>query len=176
MEENKKHKKRSVLSLQEKLSLINEVESGTATQEMVAKKYNLSQSSVSRVLKLKKNIKQAVNESSGGVSSNRKTLRKAQQPQLEKALYAWILQQREFQNVVTNNLIRRKAEVIFEGMVDQYSDVFGSFKSSNGWLQNFSKRYRLHMLALSGEKASTDESAFEEFKVRKKQTNLLEFS
>ncbi|KAG0415785.1 hypothetical protein HPB47_007045 [Ixodes persulcatus] len=83
--------KRKVLALDIKAKIIAEVMNGEK-KKTVAKKYGISQSSLSTILKLKDSIIATV--SASGSSTAKKNLKTAAYVDVEKALFTWFTDMR----------------------------------------------------------------------------------
>lgn len=89
---------------------------------------------------------------------SRKTLRKAEYPEMETRLYAWFCTQRSRHIPISYEILSAKAKQF-------YTETFGNdnFTASRGWISNFRKRHGLRALKVCGEKLSNDQSAVEPF-------------
>lgn len=160
-------RKRVRLTLEDKRVIIQEIEQGSGTTAILGKRYKVHETTVRHIVNGKEKIFSAFANATEGISiEERKSLRGSQRPQLEQTLFAWILQERQRNHIITQDLIKEKANIFHARMIELCGDVFGEFKASSGWLQKFRQRFGLKTLALTGEKVSADEISFEEFKVR----------
>lgn len=85
-------------------------------------------------------------------------IRKAENPEVETALYNWFLQQRLAHVPVSSDLLRTKAKHFYE-RITQKDD----FLASSGWLDKFKKRHGIRFLKVCGEKLSSDVNAITPF-------------
>lgn len=85
-------------------------------------------------------------------------IRKAENPEVEAALYNWFLQQRLAHVPVSSDLLRTKAKHFYE-RITQKDD----FLASSGWLDKFKKRHGIRFLKVCGEKLSSDVNAITPF-------------
>ena len=82
---------------------------------------------------------------------NAKRLNKASfSEELNKAVYAWFTRVRT-QNIPVSGPLLQAQAVIFAKQLG-----FDEFKGSNGWLENFRKRFNIRFQSVSGEGASVD--------------------
>lgn len=88
----------------------------------------------------------------------RKTLRKAEYPEMETRLYTWFCTQRSRHVPISYEILSGKAKQF-------YTETYGNdnFRASRGWISNFRKRHGLRALKVCGEKLSNDESAVDPF-------------
>lgn len=88
----------------------------------------------------------------------RKTLRKAEYPEMETRLYAWFCSQRSRHVPISYDILSAKAKQF-------YTETYGNddFRASRGWISNFRKRHGLRALKVCGEKLSNDQSAVDPF-------------
>lgn len=90
---------------------------------------------------------------------NRKVMKKAENPELEEALYTWFLQQRNNHIPISSEILKAKAKFFYVKMTGK-----DDFSASSGWLDKFKLRHGIRYLKICGEKVSSDESAIEPFK------------
>ncbi|XP_030746168.1 jerky protein homolog-like [Sitophilus oryzae] len=88
----------------------------------------------------------------------RKTLRKAEYPEMETCLYAWFFTQRSRHVPISYEILSAKARQL-------YTETYGNdnFRASRGCISNFRKRHGLRALKVCGEKLSNDQSAVNPF-------------
>lgn len=87
-----KIKSKCLLSLHEKAKLLDDYEKGLSVTAL-SRKYGIAKSTVCSIKNKKKNIINAVAHSS--TRNQKRTLRKAEFPKMERALYRWFLKQRK---------------------------------------------------------------------------------
>ncbi|XP_066261193.1 jerky protein homolog-like [Euwallacea similis] len=80
-------------------------------------------------------------------------------PRMEKRLYEWFCKQRCKNLPVTSELLKTKAKLLYGELKEKEK-----FFASDGWLQNFKRRYGIRFLKISGEKLSTNPEMIEPFK------------
>lgn len=161
-------RKHITITLGDKRGIIEALENGTRTTAMLGKYYNIHETTVRRIFGGKEKINSAFENAPEGTSlASRKSLRESRHPQLEQVLFAWVLQERERNHILTCDILKEKAKIFYTRMVEICGEVFAQFNASNGWFCNFRTRFGLKMLTLTGEKVSADDASFQEFKVRK---------
>lgn len=139
--------KRSSISMQDKLSILKEIESGNKPND-ICKKYSIHASTLSRIKINKENIHTFVSNNLKATTLM-KRMKGAQNSELEKRLYAWFVDRRSMHDIITNDVLKLKALDINKSM--NGSD---DFIASDGWLTKFKKRFNLRILKISGEKLS----------------------
>ena len=108
MEKGKK-RKRVVLSIESKLTILEKIAKGV-TQARVAEEYNIGQSTITDLKKKEAKLKEfASTLDNQGMSSTRKIMRLAKDQELEQALYIWFVQKRTQDTPVSGPLLREKA-------------------------------------------------------------------
>lgn len=148
--------KRKVLTLSDKSDIIRSLESGVCVTTL-SKKYGVAKSTICAIKKNKVNILKITSQAAGKLK--RKTLKQGEMPRMEKKLYKWFCKQR-FKNLpVTSELLKAKAKSLHEEMKEKEK-----FSASDGWLQNFKRRFGIRFLKISGEKLSTNPELVEPFK------------
>ncbi|XP_062541584.1 jerky protein homolog-like [Armigeres subalbatus] len=159
-----KKRKNIVLTLVEKVRIIEDFESGGATHDTLGKKYGIGSSTVTRIIQKKETIRAAAEKFTEYGVDNRKTLREQRFPLLEEALYVWILQQRQSHILLTVEILKTKAELLFKLLQDKGHYVVHKFSASDGWMHRFKQRFGLRVKTVAGEKASADVGAYLNFK------------
>ncbi|XP_062709155.1 jerky protein homolog-like, partial [Aedes albopictus] len=157
-------RKHTTLNLVTKMQIIEEAERDELSYEMIAKKYGVATSSVSRYVKNKNSIRENIEKYRGHGIADRKTMKEPCYPLLEEALYVWVLQERERNMIIPPDVLKAKAEKFFRAFQEQGCYAGKTFTGSDGWLRRFRKRYGLRVLIAAGEKASADVDAYLLFK------------
>lgn len=121
--------------------------------------YKVSESAISQIKKKKAEILGAVSDSFEHVQ--KKTLHKADFPEVEKKLYEWFLKQRERNCPVNRMILRVKAIEIFKLVFPNKDE--GYFVASDGWLTKFKRRHGIRFLKVCGEILSSDTSSITPF-------------
>ncbi|XP_043828483.1 tigger transposable element-derived protein 4 [Dromiciops gliroides] len=127
-------RKKKSLSIEEKIDIINAVESGKKKAEIAAK-YGIKKNSLSSIMKNKDKVLEAFE--SLRFDPKRKRLRTAFYTDLEEALMRWYRIAQCLNVPVNGPMLRLKANDFAQKL--GHSD----FKCSNGWLDRFKSRYGL---------------------------------
>ncbi|XP_055614903.1 jerky protein homolog-like [Toxorhynchites rutilus septentrionalis] len=147
---NVNRKRRSnFLTLVEKVRIIEDFEAGGGTHDFLGKKYGVGSSTVTRIIQKKEAIREAVDKFKEYGVNNRKTLKEQTFPLLEEAIYIWILQQRQSNILLTVDILKAKAELLFKMFQDRGL---------------YAQRFGLRVKAVTGEKASVNVEAYLNFK------------
>ncbi|XP_055975104.1 tigger transposable element-derived protein 4 [Sorex fumeus] len=127
-------KKKKSLSIEEKIDIINAVESGKKKAEIAAE-YGIKKNSLSSIMKNKDKVLEAFE--SLKFDPKRKRLRTAFYTDLEEALMRWYRIAQCLNVPVNGPMLRLKA--------NDFAQKLGhnDFKCSNGWLDRFKSRYGL---------------------------------
>lgn len=141
---------RVVLSLEKKLEIIKELKKG-ATPTALSIRYDVPRQTISDLKKKADEIETFTSqmESVDSRARNRKTMKKAENDALDKALYLWFVQKRSEGIPLSGPIIAEKA-LFFNEKLDGSS----GFKASSGWLDNFKNRHGIRELNIVGEKMS----------------------
>lgn len=152
-------RKRVVLSLKDKINIIDSLKKGE-TGRKLADKYGVGTSTISDI---KKNTDSILSytcklDSDDG-SKHRKMMKKPKHELLEDALYCWFLQKRSTGQPISGPLLCEKA-------IELNNKVGGdeSFVASHGWLHRFKSRHGIRELEIQGEKMSANVDAANSFK------------
>lgn len=127
-------RKKKSLSIEEKIDIINAVESGKKKAEIAAE-YGIKKNSLSSIMKNKDKVLEAFE--SLRFDPKRKRLRTAFYTDLEEALMRWYRIAQCLNVPVNGPMLRLKA--------NDFAQKLGhnDFKCSNGWLDRFKSRYGL---------------------------------
>ncbi|XP_003417565.2 tigger transposable element-derived protein 4 [Loxodonta africana] len=139
-------KKKKSLSIEEKIDIINAVESGKKKAEIAAE-YGIKKNSLSSIMKNKDKVLEAFE--SLRFDPKRKRLRTAFYTDLEEALMRWYRIAQCLNVPVNGPMLRLKANDFAQKL--GHSD----FKCSNGWLDRFKSRYGLVFRAQPVEATAT---------------------
>ncbi|XP_006875561.1 PREDICTED: tigger transposable element-derived protein 4 [Chrysochloris asiatica] len=139
-------KKKKSLSIEEKIDIINAVESGKKKAEIAAE-YGIKKNSLSSIMKNKDKVLEAFE--SLRFDPKRKRLRTAFYTDLEEALMRWYRIAQCLNVPVNGPMLRLKA--------NDFAQKLGhnDFKCSNGWLDRFKSRYGLVFRAQPAEATAT---------------------
>lgn len=152
-------RKRVVLSLIDKLNIIDSLKQGEPSYKL-ADKYGVGRSTISDIKKNADTIlKYTCKLDSANGSKHRKMMKKAKNEVLDEVLYCWYLQQRSSGQDICGPLLCEKAL--------QLNKKIGgddAFKASNGWLYRFKSRHGIREFHVQSEETSPDEGADDSFK------------
>lgn len=152
-------KKHKFLTLKEKYEILEHLQKGASVTNL-AKRYGVTKSTVSGIKKNKNSISKCVNNTFIG-PGKRKTMRPSEYPKMEKSLYKWFMRMRDKKFPISGLMLKEKAKELHYNIKENNSD----FNASDGWLQNFKKRFGVRLLQISGEKLSAQPQLVEPFKV-----------
>ena len=144
-------RKRSVLSIEDKQSIILRLEKGEKGTNLSAE-YGVSKQQISDIHKNKEKIMKFADNLETSEGLKRKSLKVARDEQLDNTLYAWFIQQRTSGTPISGPLLQEKAKHFYSQLHTDPAD--GDFKASTGWLRN---------LSIQGEKLSAAEETVEPF-------------
>ena len=164
---NSNKRKQKTLSLEEKVRICDEFEKQGRSHESLATQYGVGLSSIFRFLKQRKELRKKLECFKEHGVQNRKTMKMQAFPLLEKALYIWILQQREENIILAPYALRIKAECLLKQLQDRGHYIGQQSRTahfSTGWFRQFKSRFGLHVKRVAGEKASADYDAYIKFK------------
>ena len=135
-------KTRNVFPIKRKYDALQEILSGI-TKTSVAKKYGVPKSTVSTWLANKDKIL-AANES-GEINPKRQKMKRAENEDLDKAVYTW------FHNTRANNV--PVSGVVLKGKALQFTKSLhlNDFRASDGWLDRWKSRHNITSGEVSGE-------------------------
>lgn len=153
------------MTLYEKSKIIEEHKHGMGVTAL-AKKYQVAKSTICAIKKKEKQILGIVNQSLRPNKIQKRTLRNAENPKLERLLYKWFVKQRELNLPVTGDMIKHKA-------LDLHKKLnLGSekFNASDGWLQKFKWRHGVRLLKITGEKLSSQPELVNPFTIELSET------
>ena len=155
-------RKRKVLTLEKKLTIIEELRKGKS-QRLVSEIFQVPKSTVADIWKLREKIQCHVSSSDNpSLAKKRCIIKEAQFEDLEKACYLWFMQQRARGAPVSGPLVQEKALQLFP---DVYPDRDPeSFKGSSGWFHKFCCRHGIRSISMQGESLSADVSSVDPFK------------
>lgn len=147
-------RKRTVLSIVEKLEIIKKLEQGE-TAAKLALDFGIGVQTVRDIKKCKeKLIESACRADSGAGPSNRKTLKTSNFADVDDALYLWFKQKRAEGVPISGPLLMEKAKE-FHAMLN----IKEEFSASSGWLSRFKKRHGIREISVQGEKLSANTEA-----------------
>ena len=151
-------RKRSVLSIEDKQSIILRLKKGEKGTNLSAECGVSKQ--ISDIRKNKEKIMKFAEHLETSKGLKRKSLKAAHNEQLDNALYAWFIQQRTSGTPISGPTLQEKAKHFYSQL---HTD--GDFKASTGWLEKFKTRHGItcRNLSIQGEKLSAAEETDEPF-------------
>jgi hypothetical protein len=154
-----KKRKHTFLTIETKLEILKKLSKGESGASL-AKFYGVGTSTISDIKAKKDGIEKfALKMDSEEGSQTRKTVRLANNAELEDAMYIWFTQRRSLGEPISGPMLCEKA-LQFNKSLEGPAD----FKASAGWLNNFKKRHGIRELEIQGEKLSSDHVAAQTFK------------
>ena len=116
----------------------------------LAQEFGISKQQISDIRKNKDKILKFTDSIERSEGLNRKSLKLADDEQLDKALYAWFIQQRSSGTPISGPLLQEKAKHFSTQLNTEVADR--EFKASTGWLEKFKTRHGIRNLSIQGEK------------------------
>ena len=150
----KPKRKRTVLSIEDKVAIIKQLDSSSAN--VIAERYGVGKSTVSDIKKNRDKILRFNQEMCDmGMSKKAKVMKIGDDEQHDKAVYLWFKQKRMEGIPISGPILCEKAVQLHKKMYGEES----SFSGSTGWQWKFCKRHGIRNLSLEGEKLSADTEA-----------------
>lgn len=140
------------LNFADKVAIIEEIEKKELSQIEIAKKWGISESTLSTFKRNKQQIFQGFARTSGG-----KRLREPEIPEVDRAVTMWFSEARNNKINLDGPLIRGKAEQLAK-MLGQHD-----FKASKGWFANWKRRNDVVLKSEAGESGAVDERSAAEW-------------
>ncbi|XP_058402562.1 E3 ubiquitin-protein ligase RNF4 isoform X2 [Diceros bicornis minor] len=154
---------RRVIDLETKLKVIKDYESGKSVM-VIARQSGMSHSTVATILKNKNKVMEAIKGSASLKATRLTKIREGPISDMEKLLMAWIEDQIQKRIPLSTMMITAKAKSLFAMLKEKAGPNYDvEFTASSGWFKRFKNRYSLHNMKMSGESASADVKAGEEF-------------
>ena len=153
--------KRTVLSLQDKLKIVELIDTGYSYQ-YVASKFGIGKFTVFDIWKACDKVSRFVVELEDcnlKGAKKRCTIRKSNYEDVDKALHLWFLQQRAVGTPISGTILQTKAQVFY----NYFHPGCKKFKVSKGFLQRFKDHYGIRKLVLQGENLSAQTEEVEPF-------------
>ncbi|XP_051856446.1 jerky protein homolog-like [Antechinus flavipes] len=152
-------RKRVVLTIQEKLEIIEKLEKGGNTRQLSIM-YGIGEQTV-RDLKKRKAQLLSYASSSGSATllARRKSMKQSTYKELDRAMLEWFNQQRAEGTPVSGIICAKQAKAFFNAL-----GMEGDFNASTGWLTRFKQRHGIRELNYQGEKSNGDQSAAADFR------------
>ena len=147
-------RKRTDLTLRQKVEIIQLIQEKKLSQTEIAKRFECSQSAVSRIVKHKDEI---LAEADSNQPRSRKRKRSGKASDVEDALYKWFVDVRSRDAPVTSAVLEEKA--------NHLAGVLGNteFIATNGWLCRWKLRHGIKFKKLHGEKKDADIDSAEQW-------------
>ena len=150
----KPKRKRTVLSIEDKVAIIKQLESSSANG--IAERYDIGKDTVSDIKKKCDKILRFNQEMRNmGISKKVKVMKVGDDEQHDKAIYLWFKQKWMEGVPISGPILCEKAVQLHKKMYGEES----SFSGSTGWQWRFCKRHGIRNLSLEGEKLSADTEA-----------------
>jgi len=151
-------RKHVTLSIKDKVTLIKKLESGTSVAKL-CEEYGLGKSTVYDIKKQKKELFDFFVDSDTPIAmSQRKIISHAKSDDHDKVMIEWIRQRRSEGVPLSGPLVIEQAKLFHTSM-----NLTTDCTYSVGWLNKFKQRHGLRHLKISGERASADTEAAENF-------------
>lgn len=151
--QKRKHK---TLTLKEKSEILDRLNKNESII-ILASEYGVGRSTIYDIKKSRENIQKFVSTSDCG-PGKRKTLKKAEYPEVEDALYLWFLQERNRHTPISGPILAMKAKFFYKEITKK-----DDFVASKGWLEGFKSRHGIRLMTITGEKLSNDATCVEPF-------------
>lgn len=145
------------LTLSAKGEIIKQLNDGRSVSSL-SREYGVAKSTICGIRKKQQKILKALSNTYVGISKRRR-MKRPENPKMETALYRWFLRQRSKNLPISGAMLKEKAKQLHETFEENTT-----FAGSQGWLQNFKKRYGIRHLKISGEKLSSNAVAVDPFK------------
>ncbi|XP_076238405.1 uncharacterized protein LOC143181734 isoform X1 [Calliopsis andreniformis] len=146
---NKMATRKSSLSMEHRLQVLQDLNSGLSVNAIAAK-YNVHSITVRRIRKSELSIRQFVNQGNRFKKSQR--MRKGAYEDLEERLYAWFREKKARGEVITDMQLMQKTTEL-----NRELPAASKFKGSKGWLYNFKKRYNICLMNVNRKSTSVNE-------------------
>ena len=152
---------RKVLSLEEKMDIIRRYDQGQRTSDIV-RATGVSESTLRTIRASREKIAGSIALGSTGAAKRTHTVRNPGLNRTEEMLKDWITKQTQRNIPVSMGIIQTKAREIY-GTVTKDDVEPKPFAASSGWVANFKARFGFHNVKFSGEAASADKPAAEDY-------------
>jgi hypothetical protein len=135
-------KKRNVIDARTKLEIIQKAKTMKGVD--LAKKYNLSTSTISTIMSSEPTLVKLIAKNI--ITEKTKRYRAPDYPKLERAVDVWFSEMKSRKNVTISGPDIQEKALFFAGKLG-----YDNFKASNGWLENFRKRHNIVFKSNCGE-------------------------
>nr|XP_045594261.1 tigger transposable element-derived protein 2-like [Procambarus clarkii] len=129
-------RKRSFLSIEQKLDMIEKHERRYSVTRMAAE-FKVGKSTVCD-MKRQKDIRKFLASSDSGALNKRKTIKGSANTNLDEAVYKWFNQERSVRMPLGGDAIKTAADKFAQKM------NIPDFRASEGWLQRFKNRHNIN--------------------------------
>lgn len=140
--QKQKHKTLTIKEKNEILDRLNRNESFSS----LASEYGVGRSTIYDIKKNRENIQKFVSTTDCG-PGKRQTLKKAENPEVDEALYMWFLQERNRHTPISGPILAMKAKFFYKEITKK-----DDFVASKGWLERFKSRHGIRLMTVTGEK------------------------
>ena len=147
--------KRKVLSLQDKIDVIEKSNKGLSSRE-IASQFQCGKTQINNIISNKEKI---LSEWEKGTNCQQRYMkrRKTEYTDLNQLMWEWFSLARSHNVPITGRLLQEKALML---AVEMGHD---EFTASNGWLHSFQKRHNIKQAVLSGEAADVQQTTVDEW-------------
>ena len=147
--------KRKVLTLQEKIDVIEKSSKGKSSREIAAH-YQCGKTQITNIIANKEKI---LEEWEKGANCEQRYIkrRKTEYSDLNQQVWEWFCLARSNNVPITGKLLQEKALLL---SVEMGHD---DFTASNGWLHSFQKRHNIKQAVLSGEAADVQQTTVDDW-------------
>lgn len=152
------------------MCLLKEVDLNVGSQKSIADKFGISTSTLSTILKNRKDIEECAASCGEKAASKRKSVKTSSFSVVEEQLMSWFAEARGRNIAISGPLLQEKAQKI------AYELGATNFKASRGWLDNLKKRNNIVSKIMSGEKKSVDPETVEKWKTETLPELIKEYS
>lgn len=156
MAEKTSKPRKKALSLKERMDILTAIDKSSGkhgSKTEIAKQFGIVSSTLSTILKDRKRIESAFQQSQ--FQPQRKRIRAAKYEDIESGLLLWFKGVREKNVPVTGPVLQSKAEEIAKEL------GFENFSCSSGWVHRFKERHAIVHKRMAGEAASVSEETVE---------------
>jgi transcription initiation factor IIE alpha subunit len=143
------------LTIKEQTEIINYKYIHKMTDNDISEKFSVDRSTISKIIARKDKILNI--EKNVSPNSNIKKICTNSIPKIECILLKWIDYYLKFRIPITDNVIKVKAQQIYDKLKETETDLPQHFNFSNGWLSKFKLRNNIIQKTLHGESGSINE-------------------
>ena len=151
-------RRRTELTLADKVKLIKDSESTNLTRQQLGQKYGIGKTTATDIIRKKADYLRQFEENVDSSRQRFKTSSKFEE--INDLVWTWFQQARAKNIPISGPMLQEKALSFASSLgVDD-------FKASNGWLESWKSRHAVKGFKVSGESADVDPSVVEDFKSR----------